>query len=477
MSHSFGESRLEPGDDLPSLTQQIRLQKLTPVRYVLLVLGVLISAMGIALFVMADEIARQHINKEIRDEGLNRQQLDRDQVEKVRKLEKQVGRIMRLVGALFTGVGIVYLAFAVFVKKYPLPITIMSLALFITGNALTLLSPEEPFGFVAATWWISIPVLVVLSLALKVAIAYAREQRRSERLAEKARQAAEERDQRDERAEDLLRSRLYDEPHRRCWRCGKESEIERHICPFCRAPFGSRRRATAEDEHGLETYHRDARPVKIVLWFFAALLSVTIFHAWYIHFGPGMPKGNRQEQELALLKQMLVVEAIDTVLVLIAVLWAGRPAPCRPAWSTQVTAWLVGLPILAVLLGINIGYAKLLQEYIGEQPHIEVVPINFENYFWMVLLTICIQPAVVEELFFRYLCLGHLRKVMNEHGAIWVTAVMFGLAHLHNPIGMPLLIIIGAGFGYMRVKSGSLALPILLHGLHNAVVVLLEGKL
>jgi CAAX protease family protein len=475
MSFVLGERRIADGSELPSLTQQIRLQRLNIVRYMLIGLGGLICILGIALFAMADRIASEQLKKEIGAQVGDRRQLAPADAERLQKLEEQMGRVMRLVGGLFTGVGLVYLAFAGLVKKYPLPITIMSLALYITGNALTLLTPENPFGFVAGTWWLSAIVIVVLCMALRVAIAFAREQRRSEHLAERAQQWAEELD---ERAADPSREEDgFGERPRICWRCDKEVDRRRHSCPYCQAPFGSRRRAALEEEHGIASFHRDARPLKVVLGFFVVLLSVTIFQAWYIHFGPGMPQGNRKEQEMAMLKQMLVVEAIDTVLVLIAIVWAGAPRPFRPSGSTQLATWLLALPFLALLLGINIGYGKLLKEYIGEQPHIEVIPINFENYFWLVLLSVCIQPAVIEELFFRYLCLGHLKRVMNEHGAIWVTAVMFGLAHLHNPIGMPVLIVIGAGFGYARVKSGNLALPILLHGLHNAVVVMLEGKI
>jgi membrane protease YdiL (CAAX protease family) len=474
MSFSADERHVADRGDLPSLTQQIRLQKLTVVRYVLLGLGGLICVLGIALIAGAKDVARAQVEKELRDDGVKRAQLGPEELERVRKYEERAGRILRLVGGLFTGVGIVYLIFAGFVKKYPLPITIMSLALYITGNALTLLNPQEPFAFVAGTWWLSIGVIIALSMSLRVAIAYAREQRRTEHLAERARQKDEEFE---ESAGDPVREFGIEVQRRICWRCDKESDRQLYSCPFCRAPFGSRRRAAREDEHGIETFHRDARPVKIVLWFFAVLLSVTIFQAWYIHFGPGLPQGDRKQQEMALIKQMLVVEAIDTVLVFIAIVWAGAPSRFRQSGGTRLATWLLGLPILALLLGINIGYGKLLLEYIGEQPHIEVIPINFENYFWLVLLSVCIQPAVVEELFFRYLCLGHLKRVMNQHGAIWVTAVMFGLAHLHNPIGMPVLIIIGAGFGYVRVKSGGLTLPILLHGLHNAIVVMLEGKI
>jgi membrane protease YdiL (CAAX protease family) len=474
MSFSLGDPRAALDGDLPSLTQQIRLQRLTIVRWVLVGLGGLICIGGIALMVTAEEIAREQVKQQVGGDKRDGRLLAPDDLEKLRKHEDQVGRIMRLVGGLFTAVGVAYLAFAGLVKKYPLPITIMSLALYLTGNALTLLSPEEPFAFVAGTWWLSVGVIIILSMSLRIAIAFAREQRRTEFLALRAQQEAEERD---ERAADPAREGEDDERGRYCWRCDKEVERSRQSCPYCRAPFGSRRRAALDDAHGIAAFNRDARPVKVVLCFFAVLLSVTIFQAWYLYFGPGLPKGDRQEQEKAMLKQMLVVEAIDTMIVLIAIIWARTPRPFRPSGGTRLTTWALGLPVLALLLGINIGYGKLLQEYIGEQPHIEVIPINFENYFWLVLVSVCIQPAVVEELFFRYLCLGHLKRVMNEHGAIWVTAVMFGLAHLHNPIGMPVLIIIGAGLGYLRVKSGGLALPILIHGLHNAAVTLLDGKI
>jgi membrane protease YdiL (CAAX protease family) len=65
---------------------------------------------------------------------------------------------------------------------------------------------------------------------------------------------------------------------------------------------------------------------------------------------------------------------------------------------------------------------------------------------------------------------------MGDHGAIWVSAVMFGLLHLYNPLGMPMLIVVGAGLGYMRLVSGGMLLPMLMHGFHNALVIALEGN-
>jgi membrane protease YdiL (CAAX protease family) len=265
-----------------------------------------------------------------------------------------------------------------------------------------------------------------------------------------------------------------DEPRQvACWRCGKLVAEDEDVCPYCRANLGrdrAPRAGTAADVRAA------AGPLKVVLWFFAFQLGVAVAYAAYLRHDPP-PAGARAEQERWLLQSMLVIETIDTLLVLAAVGAAGAPPRIRRSAGARVAAWVAGAPVLALLLGINILYGQMLQALAGQQPHLEVVEINFRTHFWLVLLAVCVQPAVVEELFFRYLALGQLRRVMGNHGAVWVSAVMFGMAHLYNPLGMPVLIVVGAGLGYMRVASGGMALPVLMHGFHNAVVVALDGKL
>src|SRR5581483_9169148 len=95
---------------------------------------------------------------------------------------------------------------------------------------------------------------------------------------------------------------------------------------------------------------------------------------------------------------------------------------------------------------------------------------------WSVAL-VCLQPAVVEELFFRYLALGALRTVTGTAAAVLVSSVMFGMAHIFNPLGIPMLIVVGVALGAMRVASGGLLLPMVMHATHNAVVLFLAAKL
>ena len=91
---------------------------------------------------------------------------------------------------------------------------------------------------------------------------------------------------------------------------------------------------------------------------------------------------------------------------------------------------------------------------------------------WLALLAECVQPAFVEELFFRHLALGTLRRFLAPGGAVLVSSLMFALAHVYRPLSFPIFVLIGMGLGWLRVLSGSLLLPILLHFLHNLIIVL-----
>ena len=91
-----------------------------------------------------------------------------------------------------------------------------------------------------------------------------------------------------------------------------------------------------------------------------------------------------------------------------------------------------------------------------------------------VILAVCVQPAIVEELFFRYLALGHLLPILGRRGAVVVSSIMFGFAHLFALLSTPYLILVGIVFGYARLWGRSMALPIALHFAHNLAVLWFE---
>lgn len=89
------------------------------------------------------------------------------------------------------------------------------------------------------------------------------------------------------------------------------------------------------------------------------------------------------------------------------------------------------------------------------------------NLFIMALL-----PAVGEELFFRGMLLGTLnRSIKNYHVCIWITAFLFSLVHFQLGKFIPIMLM-GGLFGYLRIWSKSLTLPIVAHFTNNSIIVL-----
>lgn len=92
------------------------------------------------------------------------------------------------------------------------------------------------------------------------------------------------------------------------------------------------------------------------------------------------------------------------------------------------------------------------------------------------VLGICIMaimPGLCEELFFRGALQNLLRsKPMSAHLAIWLAAIIFSFIHF-QPVGFVPRMILGAGFGYLAVWTGSLWTAIACHVLNNAVSVIM----
>ncbi|HET6574302.1 MAG TPA: CPBP family intramembrane glutamic endopeptidase [Fimbriiglobus sp.] len=220
-------------------------------------------------------------------------------------------------------------------------------------------------------------------------------------------------------------------------------------------------------------------PLLITLGAFAGMMAVSFGQGVYALFAEPDLLGLAEAQiKDRLVNEMMAFEGLDTVIVVLGVLIAGRPL-ARAAAGNRLAAWTLAVPGFLLLLGTNVGYHQLLQTLLSPYQDPDAPPIidiRLTDGAWAILL-VCVQPAVVEELFFRYLLFGHLRPHLGTHGAVWLSAVVFGMAHLGNIPGWPVLILLGAGLGYARAFSGGLALPILLHFLHNFAVLLIDHAL
>jgi sodium transport system permease protein len=91
------------------------------------------------------------------------------------------------------------------------------------------------------------------------------------------------------------------------------------------------------------------------------------------------------------------------------------------------------------------------------------------------VLAIAVAPAVCEELLFRGLVLPSLLPLLRTAGAVTASAVLFGAIHLDfsgsgpTLYRVPFAIVVGVGFAFLRLRSGSLIPSMVAHAVVNTI--------
>lgn len=92
---------------------------------------------------------------------------------------------------------------------------------------------------------------------------------------------------------------------------------------------------------------------------------------------------------------------------------------------------------------------------------------------FLLILFICVAPAVIEELVFRGILQNLLNSVTsNKHSAVWIAAILFSLMHL-SLYGFLPRVLLGALLGYLYIYSGKFIIPVVAHFINNLLVVLI----
>jgi membrane protease YdiL (CAAX protease family) len=262
-----------------------------------------------------------------------------------------------------------------------------------------------------------------------------------------------------------------------CRRCGKNVVGSLSFCPYCEARLSIGANESPRD-HGIaprffasHSASESAVAITQLLMFYVLLLFTNLVGHWISQAlsSEHLSVDRRIDSGVTL---AVVVEAADTIVVLIALAKIPRPPRIGPTRALYRNIGAAAAPfVLVIALGLNFGYHELLRNYV-QYPFWVRNDLHFP-IAWAIVL-ICIQPAIIEELFCRYLALGTLARVMGTAAAVGVSSLMFGMAHSGVLLSIPILTVVGVGLGLVRVWSGSILLPILLHALHNAAVLYME---
>lgn len=250
-----------------------------------------------------------------------------------------------------------------------------------------------------------------------------------------------------------------------CWRCDKCYVSTLPKCPACLAP---NRTLTIDDQRDQPS---DRSPAIIgVIWAFLAISATTLICT----LGAVLLPDNNASHSTQVIVLMVILEVIHTVILMVT--WLTIKTDDRSLIKPRNPAlvWLTAIPLLAATLAVNYLYHVLLLGTLDQEQDLVV---SFADHWIALTLIACLQPAIVEELFFRGLAMKASLEVLSPTQAIVITSLMFALAHLGQPLSLPILALIGLVLGYLRMMSGSLLLPMLFHFLHNLAVLSWKGSL
>jgi len=156
---------------LGSLAQSARAKQLGTARGILLFVGVVTILGNAFFFAFAEKMVDQAIDQELASPEYRNLIVDQDELATHRERAVLITKVINGVGV---GIGVLYLFFGIYVKKYPVPITITSLVLYI--GSLAVFGYMDPMSL-ARGWLIKILIIVGLFKAVQAAIAFESERK------------------------------------------------------------------------------------------------------------------------------------------------------------------------------------------------------------------------------------------------------------------------------------------------------------
>jgi uncharacterized protein len=194
-----------------------------------------------------------------------------------------------------------------------------------------------------------------------------------------------------------------------------------------------------------------------------------------------MRAGSGGMDDLALVAVPVLWSLVASGTLLLGLIWLNLRKENRidriglSASAGNATARLLGLGILLIAATYGVNY--LYQTYVF--PGVELqgdidkllksIPATPFNFVAKVAAIVVIAP-VIEEVLFRGYLQNALMRHMPPFAAIVVAALAFGAIHF-QPYALLPLALLGAAFGYIYHRTGSLYANILLHAGNNAIAL------
>jgi membrane protease YdiL (CAAX protease family) len=237
-----------------------------------------------------------------------------------------------------------------------------------------------------------------------------------------------------------------------CAGCGAAFRVDAAFCARCGQP-----RVPPVAPPPLPT----GGDVRFVLRFYAALLVVQLVSLIYA-----------QATDRVFPTVVGATIALALVTLVAAIPHRALVLPAYRGLGFGPRGFALILMLAPIVLGLVCGYVYGMGRFFGVHVPGELEGFDTHGLAPAVLL-IVIAPPLIEELGFRGLIYGALRRHMTLTETFLISSFAFALLHLsvpalltHFPLGLYLC--------WLRHRSDSLWPPMFAHGLHNLGVVLVE---
>lgn len=147
--------------------------------------------------------------------------------------------------------------------------------------------------------------------------------------------------------------------------------------------------------------------------------------------------------------------------------------PSRGEWL-EIGGWTALALVLAVALSALLSALGLVPDSV-----IESIATEDPRFLLALAVLSVLLVAPAEELLFRGAIQGRLRQRFGPAPAVVGASLLFGSVHLTNFTGalppivatIALLAVVGSIFGVAYERTGNLAVPVVIHGVYNLVLL------
>jgi uncharacterized protein len=238
-----------------------------------------------------------------------------------------------------------------------------------------------------------------------------------------------------------------------CAGCSGILQPDEKFCGYC----------GHEVAHEQQVVNQDAFTViqPTLIYYFLTLLLLAIYKLTDI-----FPDG---------IEGLIIISIVDVTVVI--AFWGYFFGDLMPLFSLRSIHWK---PLLLTIGGAFAG--ALVVSKLADLINISLFddiyysPYLYEDtaqpLLWAIIMT-CVQPAIFEEVAFRGFMFSNLQVLSSPKGAIYVSAVLFGIMHL-SFIALIWLIPLGIAAAMLRMRYNTLWYGIIGHFVYNFTVTAID---